>query len=125
LPVRKTRSSSRQFTRFLPAISKEALKKISAEVRSWRLHKHTRKTPAEIARWINPRVRGWMTYYGAFGRPALTPVLRRINTCLMRWLMSKYRKYRTWKKAIRAWSDAAATRPRYFAHWAWLKPAAR
>jgi group II intron reverse transcriptase/maturase len=118
-------ADGRHFTRFLPAISKEALKKINAEVRSWRLHKRTRLTPAEIARWINPKVRGWMSYYGTFRRSALTPVLHRINTCLMRWLMKKYRKYRTWKKAIRAWADAAATRPRYFAHWAWLKPAAR
>jgi hypothetical protein len=28
-----------QFTAFLPAISNDALKKISAEVRSWRLHR--------------------------------------------------------------------------------------
>ena len=118
-------TDGRHFTRFLPAISKEALKKISAEVRSWRLHKRTRLTPAEIARWINPKVRGWMSYYGAFRPSALTPLLHRINTFLMRWLMNKYRKYQTWKKATRAWADVAATRPRYFAHWAWLKPAAR
>ena len=66
-----------------------------------------------------------MACYGAFYRSALYPVLRRINTCLMRWLMNKYQRYRTWKKAIRAWSDAAATRPRYYAHWAWVKPAVR
>jgi RNA-directed DNA polymerase len=51
-------------------------------------------------------------------------VLRRINTCLLRWVMNKY-KHRSWKKAIRLLSDAAASRPRYFAHWAWVKPAAR
>ena len=37
--------------------------------------------------------------------------------------MNKYKKLRTWKKAIRAMADAAADRPRYFAHWAWVKPA--
>ena len=47
-----------QFTAFLPAISKDALKKISAEVRSWRLHRHTELDSAGIARWINPKVRG-------------------------------------------------------------------
>ena len=31
----------KQFISFLPAISKPALKKISAEVRSWRLHHRT------------------------------------------------------------------------------------
>jgi RNA-directed DNA polymerase len=124
-PRRARRKDGVQFTSFLPAISKDALKKISAEVRSWRLHRHMEMTSADIARWINPKVRGWMTYYGAFCRSELYPLLRRVNTCLMRWMMNKYQRYRTWKKAIRAWSDAAATRPRYFAHWAWVKPAAR
>ena len=46
------------FTGFGPAISKDALKKIGAEVRSWRLHQHTGYTLGELARWINPIVRG-------------------------------------------------------------------
>jgi len=33
-------------------------------------------------------------------------------------------KLRTWKKAIQVMSHAAAVRPRYLAHWAWVKPAA-
>jgi hypothetical protein len=61
-PRRARRADGVQFTSFLPAISKDALKKISAEVRSWRLHRHMEMTAADIARWINPRIRGWMTY---------------------------------------------------------------
>jgi hypothetical protein len=59
---------------FLPAISKQALKRISAEVRSWRLHLRTHLTEADLARRINPVVRGWMNYYGAFYRSALYPL---------------------------------------------------
>ncbi len=122
-PRHVIRGDGVHFTSFSPAISKDALKKISAEVRSWRLHRHMEMTSADIARWINPKVSGWMSYYGTFRRSELYPLLRRINTYLMRWLMNKYKKHRTWKKAIRAWSDAAADRPRYFAHWDWVKPA--
>ena len=124
-PRRARRKDGVQFTSFLPAISKDALKKISAEVRSWRLHRHTGMTPADIARWINPKVRGWMTYYGAFYRSALYPVLQRINAYLLRWIMNKYKKLRAWRKAIRSMAQAAETRPGYFAHWTWVKPAAR
>ena len=46
------------FMRFLPAISKDALKKISQEVRSWRVHRQVGLTFAEIARRINPVIRG-------------------------------------------------------------------
>jgi RNA-directed DNA polymerase len=122
-PRQARRKDGVQFTSFLPAISKDALKKISAEIRSWRLHRHMEMDSADIARWINPKVRGWMTYYGAFYHTALYPVLHRINTYLLRWIMNKYKKLRTWRKAIQSMADAAATRPRYFAHWAWAKPA--
>ena len=114
-----------QFTGFLPAISKDALKKISAEVRSWRLHRWVTSGGSEIARLINPKVRGWMAYYGAFNRAALYPLLRRVNTYLLRWIMRKYKKHSTWKKAIKMLAEAAANRPRYFAHWAWVKPVTR
>lgn len=81
----------KNFTNFLPAISKEALKKISREVRSWRLHLRIGLTFAELARRINPIVRGWMQYYGAFYRSELLPPLRRISAYLMRWIRKKYK----------------------------------
>jgi RNA-directed DNA polymerase len=121
-PRRARRKDGVQFTSFLPAISKEALKKISAEVRSWRLHRRVTTDSAGIARQVNPKIRGWMNYYGKFCRSALYPLLRRINTYLLRWLMSKYKKFRTWKKAQQAWTSVATTRPQYFAHWTWVPP---
>jgi RNA-directed DNA polymerase len=119
------RADGVQFTSFQPAISKDALKKISAQVRSWRLHRWVTSGGIKIARLINPKIRGWMTYYGAFSRTALYPLLRRINTCLLRWIMKKYKKHSTWKKSTRMLAEAAARQPRYFAHWAWVKPATR
>ena len=65
----------RMFTSFLPAISKDALSKISAEVRSWRLHLRTGHTFMDLARKINPIVRGWINDDGAFYRSALYPLL--------------------------------------------------
>ena len=56
----------RAFLVFLPAISKQALKKISREVRRWRLHRRIYHTFGELARTINPIVAGWMQYYGRF-----------------------------------------------------------
>ncbi|MFE0063067.1 group II intron maturase-specific domain-containing protein [Streptomyces sp. NPDC059003] len=48
----------------------------------------------DLARRINPIVRGWMQYYGAFYRSELHPLLHRINTYLMRWVRKKYRSRR-------------------------------
>ena len=68
------------FAAFLPAISKEALKRLSRTVRRWQLHRRTELSLAELAEMINPVVRGWMQYYGAFYRSALSMLLARINT---------------------------------------------
>jgi hypothetical protein len=75
----------------LPAISKQALKKLSKTVRSWRLHRCISKESADLARMVNPVVRGWMNYYGCFYRSALHPLFDRINTYLLRWIQKKYR----------------------------------
>jgi len=109
------------FTGFGPAISKSALKKISGQVRAWRLHLKTGRTLRDLAREINPIVRGWMQYYGAFYRSALHPLLQRINGYLVRWLRKKYRRLRTFAKAHAAWGRLTRQHPAYFAHWQWVR----
>jgi group II intron reverse transcriptase/maturase len=107
------------FTGFLPAVSKDALNKMSREVRRWRLHLLSGHSLADLAQEINPIVRGWVRYYGAFYRSALHPLLRRINAYLVRWLQRKYRRLRTFKKALVCWQRITNQQPRLFAHWAW------
>ncbi|MDT5045038.1 MAG: RNA-directed polymerase [Mycobacterium sp.] len=75
---------------------------------------------AEIARQINPVVRGWMQYYGAFYRSARYPLLSRINAYVMRWIRNKYKRLRTTKKAKACWQRITSQHPRLFAHWAWV-----
>ena len=107
------------FTSFLPAISKQALSKLSVEVRRWRLHRWTGLTLAEVAQRINPIVRGWMQYYGAFYRTALYPLLQRINTYLVRWLRKKHKRLRPINRAMGCWRRIAHQQPELFAHWTW------
>ncbi len=52
------RSGTSMFTGFLPAVSKDALKRMSEEVRSWRIHLRTATELQDLAAWINPIVRG-------------------------------------------------------------------
>jgi len=107
------------FTSFLPGVSKDALNKMSREVRSWRIHLHTRYTLAEVADWTNPVVRGWMQYYGAFYRSALLTFLGRINAYLMRFLRKKYRRLWLFRRAKAAWLRITCQQPRLFAQWEW------
>ena len=120
---RQRRARNRQgksFSNFLPAISEDALNKISAAVRSWRLHLRTGHTFKDLARRINPIVAGWMQYYGAFYRSALSPLLQRINAYLMRWIRKKYKRLRGKKKARECWQGITERYPLMFAHWKWV-----
>jgi RNA-directed DNA polymerase len=108
---------------FLPAISKEALKKISGEVRRWRLHRRVTFTFAGLAAVINPIVAGWMQYYGRFRRSALSPLLARINAYLVRWIRKKYKRLQETHKAHRKLREITQRNPRMFAHWKWVPSA--
>jgi RNA-directed DNA polymerase len=112
--------NGKMFSSFQPAICKPALNKINAEVRSWRLHRRTGQDLVDIARDINPVVRGWMEYYGAFYRSAMYPLLQRINAYLVRWIRKKYERLKATKKAIQCWRGIVKRYPRGFAHWEWV-----
>ncbi|MFE7753384.1 group II intron reverse transcriptase/maturase [Streptomyces sp. NPDC057428] len=105
------------FPCFLPAVSNEALKKMGAEVRRWRIHRRTGTTFAQLARFINPIVRGWLQYYGAFYPSVLRPFLQRINAYLVRWIRRKYKRLAGFKKSKRCFQDITRRYPGMFAHW--------
>ena len=109
-----------QFTAFLPAISNQALARLSGTVRSWRLRRRIGIGESGLARRINPVLRGWMDYYGRFYRSALDPLFYRVSTYLMRWICKKYRV--GWRRAERRLAHGYRLNPRYFAHWTWTKP---
>jgi RNA-directed DNA polymerase len=115
-----TRDGTSVFTAFLPAVSRDALKSMGGVIRDWRLHLRNTTDLAELARWINPIVRGWMTYYGRFYRTALYPLLRRVNTYLVRWARRRFKRLRSFKRALRWWNGMVKRQPGLFAHWAWM-----
>lgn len=113
------------FSSVNPAICKDALKRLGHEVRSWRLHLQTGLTFVELARRINPIVRGWMQYYGAFYRSEMYQFLSRINAYLVRWIRKKYKRLRAKKKALKCWRQVVERYPRTFAHWEWTSSVPR
>jgi RNA-directed DNA polymerase len=109
------------FVGFQPAVSPEALTKMSRQVRRWRVHARTRQTLGELAAAINPIVAGWMNYYGRFYRSQMYPLLQRINTYLMRWAGKKYKRLRSYNRFKAWWSGVIGRDPRLFAHWVWAR----
>jgi len=107
------------FLGFNPAVSNSAIKSMRAKVRSLGIRNRTDWSLEQIGKVLNPILRGWIEYYGKFGKAALDPIKRHINLTLMSWAMKKY------KKRLRGKSQAAyflrgiaARQPELFAHWA-------
>ena len=68
---------------FLPAISTKAAKAIRATIREWRMASTRNNQRLEdLARLVNPSVRGWLNYYGRFYRSKCVQVLRHLNEAL-------------------------------------------
>jgi len=109
----------RIFNGFLPAVSKDAMKKMSRAVRDWRLHRWTTLSLNELAVWVNQVVPGWLNYYGRFYRTELRPLLRRINAYILRWARKKYRRLRSFKRAMAWWKGVVQRDPSLFVHWSW------
>jgi hypothetical protein len=58
------------FTGFGPAASKDAIKKMNEQVKSWRLHRLTGHTIGEIAKEINPEIRAGCSTTEDFTSPS-------------------------------------------------------
>ncbi len=103
---------------FSPAVSDEAMRAMSREVRSWHLPRRSDKTLGDLARMFNPIIRGWINYYGRFYKSELYPLLRRLNDKLVGWAMRKYKRLRGHRRRAHGWLATVARRePALFAHW--------
>ncbi len=111
------------FFGFNPAVSDEAARRIRAQIRSWRLHLRSGSSLQDLAREVNPIVRGWINYFGQFYRSELCPSLNGINRYLVRWAMQKFKRLRRRRKRARERLVAVARLdPGLFVHWRLVKP---
>ena len=114
----------KHFVNFLPAVSKDAVKAMGREMRSWHIARRSDKSLTDLARMFNSIVQGWINYYGRFYKSMLYPLLRRINEHLVRWACRKYKRLRRRERRAKELLARAAKRfPALFAHWRFgLKP---
>jgi group II intron reverse transcriptase/maturase len=113
------RADGRVFNGFLPAVSKDAMKKMSRTIRRWRLPRWTTLSLNELAAWVNQTVPGWLNYYGRHYRTVLLSLIRRINAYVLRWARNKYKRLRPYKRAIAWWQRVTQGAPDLFKHWTW------
>ena len=117
-PRRSKNWKGKFFINFSPAIADKAGKEIRAEIRSWQLHLRSDKSLEDLSRMFNPKVRGWLQYYGRYYRSALYPIMRQLDRSLARWAYRKYKKLRGHLRRATHWLARISRRdPGLFAHW--------
>src|SRR5919106_2697939 len=120
---RRAQSRRGLFVSFSPAMSTKARKAVGQEIRGWHLNPRSGTDLSGLAEEINPQVRGWINYYGAFYRSELNFLARRIDEHLLRWAMQKLKRLRG--KPARAWEWLHAVQqrqPKLFVHWYLVSP---
>lgn len=118
-PRRAKNRYGKFFVSFLPAISVKAAKAIRETIRKWRLAAtRNNQSLEDLARLINPVVRGWMNYYGRYYRSKCVLVLRQINRVLAAWARRKYKRFRRRERESMYWLGRVARRdPNLFVLW--------
>ncbi|HVW98701.1 MAG TPA: group II intron reverse transcriptase/maturase [Mucilaginibacter sp.] len=120
--------SGQVFTGFGAAVSRKAMKAMSARMRLWNSRELVLLSLEELAHKMNPVVQGWINYYGKFYPSQLRKFLQLLNDRLASWVRAKFKRFRGRKMAAKYWlGRVAQNRPELFAHWKWsvLPPTTR
>jgi RNA-directed DNA polymerase len=112
----KNQKQGSLFVGFTPAVSNSALKAMRSEIRWFR--RRSDFSLSEIARLLNPKLRGWMAYYGRYYPSAMYVIWRHFNTTLVAWAMQKFKSLRRRKTQAGRFMERIAERdPSLFYHW--------
>ena len=105
------------FLSFPPAISKRAATTARRAMRDWGLQRRSERSLEELARMYGAKLRGWIAYYGSYGKWRLSRVFSALNNRLVRWAQRKYKRFQRYGET-RTWLRRMAKRnPALFPHW--------
>jgi RNA-directed DNA polymerase len=106
------------FTNWLPAVSNKAMTSMRDKMKKWNTLRIAWCEIEDLAREMNPVVRGWINYYGKFYQTKLKSFMREINLKIARWARTKYKKVRpSLLKAIKWLKGRSQRSPNLFTHW--------
>ena len=115
--VRSSRNGE-LFCSFTPSVSPSSLKAIRSTVRDLNIRQLTVCSLDDIARKLNPFLRGWIQYYGRYNSWALEPMLRHVNLTLRGWVMRKFKRFQGRRVAAAIFLEKLVrTQPALFEHW--------
>ena len=100
-------------------MSRKSKKRILRDLRDMKLHKKSQSTIQDLAILLNPKIRGWINYYGKVRRDSLKPVFYYLHHRLIKWILNTYKRFKRSRiLAIKWLRRITIDYPNMFYHWA-------
>ena len=112
----KMKQSNRSYKAYTAEINKENQKRITQSIKETIAWRNRIQEIGDIATALNDRLRGWINYFGLYGKGELRKVMLRLDRRLLKWLQSKH-KVPGKRETIRKLDAIRKQNPRMFYHW--------
>lgn len=117
-PIMMKLKKGGSFLQFDCIMSRKAKVRISQELRKLEFHNKTQRNIQDLAILLNPKIRGWINYYGKINRRCLKPVFYYLHHRLIKWTLNKYKRFKRSKaKAVKWLRWVFNSFPNLFYHW--------
>ena len=114
--ARKSKRDGKLYTAFAPEMSQTNQKKVREMIKAVPVWRNPRVTRVEdMAAILNPKLRGWITYYGKYSKRILRRVLLHLDYRLIQWIKRTY-KLGTRKAQVKL-DHLKRHNPMLFYHW--------
>lgn len=113
--IQSQRNPGTSFLSFTPEISRENQTRVRSSIREAVNWRNTTLDLETIATILNPKLRGWISYYGRYGKRRLRLLMLYVDSRVIRWLMRRHRC--GYRRACELLSAQCRRHPRLFYHW--------
>jgi RNA-directed DNA polymerase len=112
----RSRNGTESYTAFTAEISKDNQQKIRKAIRDTIPWNNTRMEITDIAVKLNSQLRGWINYFGLYGKSSLRSTMNYLDWRLIRWLCAKH-KITGSREGTRKLLTIIKAYPKIFYHW--------
>lgn len=99
-------------------MSRKSKKRILEDLRDMKLHTKTQCNLQDLVFLLNPKIRGWIHYYGKIKRNSLKPVFYYLHHRILKWILNKYKRFKGSRVLAVKWlRRITRDYPTMFYHW--------
>ena len=117
-PLRMKLRRGGSFLQFDCILRRKSKARTTQKLRKLDFHNKTQCSIQDLALLLNPKIRGWLNYYGKINRRCLRPVFYYLHHRTLKWVLNKYKRFKRSKvKAVRWLGWVYKSYPNLFYHW--------